>query len=139
MLLQAVFGGRPRAHMVPTLTASLQHTTRPSSWPIILTVLLCPFLCGPAQGQTSGPDHRLGLQNAGRLKAEQVVENLVRMNLQRAQALQSYESTRIYRLEYKGFPGGRSAEVVVNMKYRAPETKEAFGEIAEFFNAHLGK
>jgi hypothetical protein len=92
--------------------------------PIILTVLLCCFICGPAHAQTSGPDHRLGLQNAGRLKAEQVVENLVRMNLQRAQALQSYESTRIYRLEYKGFPGGRSAEVVVNMKYRAPETKE---------------
>jgi hypothetical protein len=110
--------------MVPTSTAISQRNPRPASWPIILTVLLCSFISGPAHGQTSGPDHRLGLQNGGRLKAEQVVENLVRMNLQRAQALQSYESTRIYRLEYKGFPGGRSAEVVVNMKYRAPETKE---------------
>jgi len=46
------------------------------------------------------------------------------MNLQRAQALQAYESTRIYRVEYKGFPGSRSAQMVVNMKYRAPGTKE---------------
>ena len=92
---------------------------------IILTVLLCPFLCGIACGQTSMPDRRGPRpENAGQLKAEQVVENLVRMNLQRAQSLQAYESTRTYRLEYKGFPGGRSAEMVVNMKYRAPGTKE---------------
>ena len=58
------------------------------------------------------------------MSAEKVVENLVRMNLERARALQGYQSTRIYRLEYKGFPGGRSAEVVVNVKYVAPGTKE---------------
>jgi hypothetical protein len=90
----------------------------------ILIVLLCPFLCGIARGQTSADQRTLRQENAGRLKAEQVVENLVRMNLQRAQALQSYESIRTYRLEYKGFPGGRNAEMVVNMKYRAPGTKE---------------
>jgi hypothetical protein len=63
-------------------------------------------------------------QKAGQLNAEQVVENLVRMNQQRTQALRSYFSTRIYRLVYKGFPGGRSAEMVVNVKYQAPGTKE---------------
>jgi hypothetical protein len=53
-----------------------------------------------------------------------VVENLVRMNLERAQALQAYQSTRVYRLEYKGFPSGRKAEMVVNVKYQSPSTKE---------------
>jgi len=46
------------------------------------------------------------------------------MNLERAQALLAYQSTRVYRLEYKGFPGGRTAEMVVKVKYQAPGTKE---------------
>jgi hypothetical protein len=46
------------------------------------------------------------------------------MNLRRAQALQSYRGTRTYRVEYRGFPGTRSAEMVVDIKYRAPATKE---------------
>jgi hypothetical protein len=108
------------AHMVSTSTAITQRTAPPSARMIVLILLLCPFLWGLAHAQTSANQQ----PNAGQLKAEQVVENLVRMNLQRAQALQAYESTRVYRLEYKGFPGGRSAEIVVNMKYRAPETKE---------------
>lgn len=113
-----------RSTMAPTPIAFSRHNARPSPWLIILTVVLCPFLCGIARGQTGG-DHRLAEQpGTGQLKSEQVVENLVRMNLQRAQALQAYESTRIYRLEYKGFPGGRTAQMVVNMKYRAPGTKE---------------
>lgn len=120
------FGRRQLAHMVPTPIAIPRNTTRPSFRLITLTVLLCPFLFGIACGQTlSAPDRRPpGQENAGQLNAGQVVENLVRMNLQRALALQTYDSTRIYRLEYKGFPGGRQAEMVVNMKYRAPGTKE---------------
>lgn len=111
--------------MAPIPIAHSRHSARLSPWLIILTVLLCLFLWRIARGQTTTPDRRLPEQrNAGQLKSEQVVENLVRMNLQRAQALQAYESTRIYRLEYKGFPGGRSAEMVVNMKYRAPGSKE---------------
>jgi len=46
------------------------------------------------------------------------------MNLERAQALHAYESTRVYRLEYKGFPSGRKAEMVVKVKYQAPGTKQ---------------
>jgi hypothetical protein len=46
------------------------------------------------------------------------------MNLRRAQALHSYHGIRIYRLEYRGFPSPRSAEMVVDVKYRAPGTKE---------------
>ena len=56
------------------------------------------------------------------LTTEQVVTNLVQKNFERAQALMSYEGTRIYRLEYHGFPGSRDAEMVVDVKYRSPAT-----------------
>lgn len=46
------------------------------------------------------------------------------MNLHRLQALQAYQGTRIYRVEYRGFPGSRSAEMAVNVKYLSPGTKE---------------
>ena len=58
------------------------------------------------------------------LTTEQVVTNLVQKNFERAQALVSYGGTRIYRLEYHGFPGSRDAEMVVDVKYRSPATKE---------------
>jgi len=62
-------------------------------------------------------------QSAPTLTAEQVVSNLVVHNLQRAAALHSYQSTRAYRIDYRGI-GGRSAEMVVDVKYRAPYTKQ---------------
>jgi hypothetical protein len=58
------------------------------------------------------------------LSAEEVVSHLVQRNLERARALEAYQGTRVYRLEYHGFPGSRSAEMVVDVKYRTPETKE---------------
>jgi hypothetical protein len=58
------------------------------------------------------------------LTAEQVVDNLVRRNLERARALGSYKGTRIYRLEYRGFPSSRTAEITVDVQYRSPATKE---------------
>src|SRR5579859_5289092 len=125
MIFSAVFSAsRQRSTMAPTPIRLSRYTTRPSPWLIILAVLLCLFLWGIARGQAPPDRQPPERPNAGQLKSEQVVENLVRMNLQRAQALQAYESIRIYRLEYKGFPGGRSAWMVVNMKYRAPGTKE---------------
>jgi hypothetical protein len=88
---------------------------------VIPTLLLCAGLFQPSAGQESiVPDQRL----RGQLKAEQIVQKLVQMNLERAQALLAYQSTRVYRLEYKGIFGGRAAEMVVNVKYQAPETKE---------------
>jgi hypothetical protein len=58
------------------------------------------------------------------LTVNQIVNNLVRRNLERARALHSYKGTRIYRLEYRGFPSARSAEITVDVVYRAPATKE---------------
>lgn len=58
------------------------------------------------------------------LTTEQVVRNLVQMNRRRAEALYSYEGNRIYRVEYRGFPGNRDAEMAVRVRYSAPASKE---------------
>jgi len=75
----------------------------------------------PTLGQASGtsviPPHNL-------LSTDEVVERLVQRNFERARALTAYEGSRIYRLEYHGFPGARSAEMIVDVKYRSPGTKE---------------
>src|ERR1039458_5215559 len=57
------------------------------------------------------------------LSVDQVVDNLVRRDLERAQALGHYESTRVYRLTYNGFPGDRQAEMTVEAAYDSPSTK----------------
>ncbi len=58
------------------------------------------------------------------LSADQVVDNLVRNNQARAQALQHSEATRVYRLVYHGFPGDREGEMTVQATYNSPATKE---------------
>jgi hypothetical protein len=57
------------------------------------------------------------------LSVNQVVDNLVRKDEERAQALRHYESTRVYRLSYRGFPGDRDAEMTVEATYDSPSTK----------------
>jgi len=56
------------------------------------------------------------------LSVEQVVNNLVRKDAERARALRHYESTRIYRLSYRGFPSDRDAEMTVEATYDSPST-----------------
>lgn len=58
------------------------------------------------------------------LSADQVVDNLVRKNKERAQALLHSEGTRVYRLAYRGFPGDRDAEMIVKATYDSPASKE---------------
>ena len=84
----------------------------------VLLILLL-FLCiGPQQSASAQqPGMSVPVANAP-LSIDQVVENLVRMNLERAQALHAYHGTRIYRVEYRGFPGTRNAEMVVDVKYQ---------------------
>jgi len=57
------------------------------------------------------------------LSVDQVVSNLVRKDKERAQALRHYESIRVYRLSYRGFPGDRDAEMTVAATYDSPSTK----------------
>jgi hypothetical protein len=58
------------------------------------------------------------------LSADQVVDNLVRKNQERAQALLHSESTRVYHLVYRGFPGDREAEMTVEATYDSPFSKD---------------
>jgi hypothetical protein len=58
------------------------------------------------------------------LSADQVVDNLVRRNQERAKALLHSEATRIYRLVYRGFPGDREGEMTVDATYDSPSSKE---------------
>jgi hypothetical protein len=78
---------------------------------------------GSLQASTAQPSDGSATATAG-LSADEVVNHLVQQNLERARALGAYEGTRVYRLEYHGFPGSRSAEMIVDVKYRTPGTKE---------------
>ena len=57
------------------------------------------------------------------LSADQVVDNLVRKNQERAQALLHSEATRVYRLVYHGLPSDRDAEMTVLATYDWPSSK----------------
>lgn len=53
-----------------------------------------------------------------------VVRQMVIHDRARLQALRSFSGRRYYTLEYSGFPGRRYAAMVVDVFYRAPDTKE---------------
>ncbi|MFZ0137894.1 MAG: hypothetical protein WAK89_12585 [Candidatus Sulfotelmatobacter sp.] len=56
--------------------------------------------------------------------AEQIAQKLEERNAERAAALDQFNGTRVYRMQYRGFPGDRDAEMVVDVTYRAPDAKE---------------
>lgn len=106
-----------------------RHKTNPRTAPPVrnartflshLVILFLMILWQPASAQQAN----LPVANRVQLTEEEVVRNLVQMNLSRAHALFAYQGIRIYRAEYHGFSGTRSAEMVVNVKYRSPDTKE---------------
>ena len=89
--------------------------------PLSVQLLMCICSWQLATGQLSNAS-AFGPNPA--LTTAQVVEKLIQRNLARAHALAAYQGTRIYRLEYRGFAGARSAEMTVAVKYRSPATKE---------------
>ena len=64
------------------------------------------------------------------LTVQQVVKRLQERNAERAAALDRYEVTRVYSMQYRGFPSDRNAEMVVSMVYRAPNSKQ-FSVVSE--------
>jgi hypothetical protein len=58
------------------------------------------------------------------LPLERIVGNIEERNAQRATALGGFEAKRVYRMQYRGLPSDRDAEMVVNVTYRAPNAKE---------------
>jgi hypothetical protein len=96
-----------------------RHQVRSMFFVLLLVILVAQWQLLRAQQSSAVP-----VGKVAPLTVEQVVHNLVQMNLHRAQALHAYQGTRTYRVEYKGFPGSRSAEMVVNVKYLSPVTKD---------------
>ena len=85
----------------------------------ILLFLICICVGQPIAAQSVIPAARLP-----ELTQEEIVRNMIRKNLERAQALSAFQGTRVYHLEYHGFPGSRNAEMIVDVKYQSPATKE---------------
>src|SRR5271169_5519168 len=74
------------------------------------------------QGTDSGTSSH-SAQNAV-LPAEQIARKLQESNRQRAAALVQFDGTRVYRMQYRGFPSDRDAEMVVKVTYHAPDAKQ---------------
>lgn len=58
------------------------------------------------------------------LSTAEAVKDLERKNQERAQALRQFQSTRVYSMEYCGFPSNREAQMVVNVNYWSPGRKQ---------------
>ena len=93
---------------------------------IYLALLSVPLLMqiGACQRATAQSSIVPAIAPRSALAPEQVVNNLIQRNLARTKGLAAYQGTRTYRLEYQGFPGSRSAEMVVDVRYKSPGTKE---------------
>jgi hypothetical protein len=98
-----------------TIRAPIQSSTR------ILFLLAATLVGGAGASADSGP--LPPSITTAPLSVDQVVNNLVRKDEERAQALRHYESIRVYRLSYRGFPGDRDAEMTVKATYDSPSTK----------------
>ena len=83
-----------------------------------LVLLLCLGLHPEARGE-----QRPASPSTAPLTCDRVVDNLIAMNLKRAQALRGYTAKEIYQLQYQGFPSSRTAGMLVDVSYRAPATK----------------
>ena len=93
---------------------------------VVIHVVSCLWLLGnlasAAQARSQGAD-AASVNSAQNLSAEQVAKRLQEKNAQRAAALRQFNGTRIYRMRYTGFPSDREAEMVVQVTYRAPDSK----------------
>jgi hypothetical protein len=106
---------RETEHRASTIVTRTRRFRAPA---IILMLLVWQWHPASAQLPDSAPVYPTSLT------VEQVVHNLIQMNLQRVQALHAYQGARTYRIEYQGFPGDRSAEMGVNVKYLSPGKRE---------------
>jgi hypothetical protein len=92
------------------------------SRPLAVPLLLLFFVWPPARARAQSAIPPAIIES--RLNLAQVLDNLVEKNAERADALQKYQGRRFYSLDYTGFPTSLHAEMVVDMTYDAPATKQ---------------
>jgi hypothetical protein len=90
---------------------------------LLLLLGSLPSFCQPLPQQFDAGGSTPSTQNPP-LPVEQIARNLEEKNAQRAAALNQFSSTRVYHMQYRGFPSDRDAEMIVNVTYRAPNTKQ---------------
>jgi outer membrane lipoprotein-sorting protein len=87
--------------------------------PIVLSLVSVPCAVCALQNTELGESAQ-----PAPLSLEQILSNLEQRNAQRAAALQQFEGKRTYRMQYRGFPSDRDAEMVVKVSFHAPNSKE---------------
>ena len=108
---------------LPTQTAQTQiRITRIGT----RLALLCSFflVSVPTITQAQPSDPSVASAENALLPPEQVIRNLEERNAQRAAALGGFVATRIYRMQYRGLPSDRDAEMTVSVNYQAPNVKQ---------------
>ena len=92
---------------------------------LVFPILICIGTWQMADAQSSHPTIP---ETRAVASTEEIVVNLERRNLERAQALAAYQGTRTYQLDYHGFPGNRAAEMVVDVNFKSNGAKAATKE-----------
>jgi len=85
-------------------------------------LLFCLAVLWPASARAQASAPREVIEP--RVNLPELLDKLVERNAQRADALQKYQGRRTYTLIYTGFPTSFHAEMVVDMTYDAPATKQ---------------
>lgn len=98
-----------------TFFQTIRIVTALMGWVVLIPV---PKLAGADSGAPSSST------SSASLSTDQVVDNLVRNNQERTLALRHFAGTRVYHLAYRGFPGDRDAEMIVEATYDSPSSKE---------------
>ncbi len=100
------------------------HLPRSITTALLLLMLMCGFLLLDSTAQAQAAVASKSSVKSVPLSLDEIVRNLQERNAQRAAALEGFVGTRIYRMEYRGFPSDHDAEMVVSMTFHAPAAKQ---------------
>jgi hypothetical protein len=108
------------------LRSSDDMRTSPPGYAVVARplLLLCAVLLLRSAGQGQLAGDLASSAPIPPLPLEEVIRNLQQKNALRAAALDQLLSTRVYRMQYRGFLGDRDAEMVVRATFHAPSSKE---------------
>lgn len=89
---------------------------------LLLALLAFLAVVWPARLRAQSPASRETLEPG--LNLPELLDKLIERNAERTDALQKYQGRRTYTLTYTGFPASFHAEMVVDMSFEAPGTRQ---------------